>query len=43
MNLRRSTIPYPGGSGPRYIDMRRLRPINEQKRRESLDNYRSAK
>lgn len=27
MALRKSTMPYPGGSGPRYIDMRLLRPL----------------
>lgn len=41
--LRLSTIPYSGGSGPNYIDMRRLRPINEAKRAESIENYRNAK
>jgi len=40
MRLRCSTIPYPGGSGPKYIDMRLLRPINEKNRAQSLDNYR---
>ncbi len=43
MALRRSTIPYPGGSGPRYIDMRRLRPISAEMRRRALENYARAR
>ena len=37
--LRETTIPYEGGSGKKYIDMGKLRPINEEKKRLSLENY----
>ncbi len=43
MELRRSTIPYFGGSGPKYIDLRKLRPINERMRAEALRNYRDGR
>ncbi len=43
MQLRQSTIPYQGGSGKKYIDMTKLRPINEQKRTKSLENYKKIK
>ncbi len=39
MELRRSAIPYPGGSGPRYLDMRVIRQINDCKKEVSLQNY----
>lgn len=39
MELRKSTIPYEGGSGKRYIDMRKLRPISEKMHEKSLENY----
>ncbi len=42
MQLRKSTIPFEGGNGKRYIDMRKLRPINERMRDKSLENYKAA-
>ena len=39
MELRRKAIPYPGGSGPRYLDMRELRKINERTKACALQNY----
>lgn len=41
MRLRRSAIPYPGGSGPKYLDMRVIRPINDSMKARSLNNYAS--
>ncbi len=39
MKLRRSAIPFRGGSGPKYLDLRVIRPINELKKARSLKNY----
>lgn len=40
MKLRLTTFPFEGGSGKKYIDFRRLNPINETNRTASLENYR---
>jgi len=43
MRLRQSIIPFSGGSGKRYIDMRKLRPISEKKQEQSISNYQEAR
>lgn len=43
MDLRKSTIPYEGGSGKKYIDMTKLRPINEKMKQKSLENYKNSR
>lgn len=40
MALRASAIPFPGGSGPGYLDLHILRPLIEAARALSLENYR---
>jgi len=39
MRLRLKAIPYSGGNGPRYLDMRELRKINERTKACALQNY----
>lgn len=36
----RTAIPFPGGSGPQYLDLHVLRPLIEAARAESLENFR---